>query len=93
MTPRSDSGRASPRPRTKFGLGADWMNDHADVALPWAKECVMTLGFSDSPSQLTFTFFFHLAVNDIRYDLLRINATPIRIRSMDQSNSFRPTLF
>jgi hypothetical protein len=19
----------------KFGLGADWMNDHADVALPW----------------------------------------------------------
>jgi len=26
----------------KFGLGADWMNDHADVALPWALECVMT---------------------------------------------------
>ena len=23
-----------------FGLGADWMNDHADVALPWALECV-----------------------------------------------------
>ena len=27
----------------KFSLGADWMNDHADVALPWALECVMTL--------------------------------------------------
>ena len=26
----------------KFGLGADWMNDHADEALPWALECVMT---------------------------------------------------
>jgi hypothetical protein len=25
------------------GLGADWMNDHADVALPWALEYVMTL--------------------------------------------------
>jgi hypothetical protein len=24
----------------KFNLGADWMNDHADVALPWASECV-----------------------------------------------------
>jgi hypothetical protein len=24
----------------KFDLGADWMNDHADVALPWALECV-----------------------------------------------------
>ena len=27
----------------QFGLGADWMNDHADVALPWALEYVMTL--------------------------------------------------
>jgi len=27
----------------KFSLGADWMNDHADVALPWALECAMTL--------------------------------------------------
>jgi len=29
----------------KFRLGADWMNDHADVALPWALECAtgMTL--------------------------------------------------
>jgi hypothetical protein len=25
----------------KFSLGTDWMNDHADVALPWALECVM----------------------------------------------------
>jgi hypothetical protein len=24
----------------KFNIGADWMNDHADVALPWALECV-----------------------------------------------------
>ena len=24
----------------QFNLGADWMNDHADVALPWAYECV-----------------------------------------------------
>lgn len=24
----------------KFNLGADWMNDHADVALPMALECV-----------------------------------------------------
>ena len=38
---------AEQRPRTciaetarKFGLGADWMNDHADVALPWALEYV-----------------------------------------------------
>ena len=27
----------------KFDLGADWMNDHADVALPWALEYAMTL--------------------------------------------------
>jgi hypothetical protein len=27
----------------KFCLGADWMDDHADVALPWAQECVMIL--------------------------------------------------
>jgi len=26
----------------KFVLGADWMNDHADVALPWALEYAMT---------------------------------------------------
>ena len=26
----------------KFRLGADWMNDYADVALPWAPECAMT---------------------------------------------------
>lgn len=25
---------------SRFNLGADWMNDHADVALPWALECV-----------------------------------------------------
>lgn len=24
----------------KFNLGADWMNDHADIALPMAQECV-----------------------------------------------------
>jgi hypothetical protein len=24
----------------RFNLGADWMNDHADVALPMAFECV-----------------------------------------------------
>jgi hypothetical protein len=27
----------------RFGLGADWMNDHADVALPLALECVIPL--------------------------------------------------
>ena len=27
----------------KFSLGADWMNDHADVTLPWALECAVTL--------------------------------------------------
>ena len=27
----------------KFNLGADWMNDHADVALPMALECVRPL--------------------------------------------------
>jgi hypothetical protein len=32
----------------KFGLGADWMNDHADGALPWALVCGMTLHLSDS---------------------------------------------
>jgi len=26
----------------KFGLGADWMNDYADMALPWELECVIT---------------------------------------------------
>src|SRR5712675_1936713 len=30
----------------KYNLGADWMNDHADVALPWAVECVLTPSFS-----------------------------------------------
>jgi len=27
----------------KFVLGVDWMNDHADVALPWALECAIIL--------------------------------------------------
>ncbi len=27
----------------KFNLGADWMNDHSDVALPMALECVPCL--------------------------------------------------
>jgi hypothetical protein len=27
----------------QFDLGADWMNDHTDVALPWALKYVMTL--------------------------------------------------
>ena len=31
---------------------------NADVALPWAKECVMTLGLSDSPFHLTLLAFF-----------------------------------
>jgi hypothetical protein len=37
----------------KYNLGADWMNDHADVALPLAFECVLTppLPLSDSFSQ------------------------------------------
>jgi hypothetical protein len=26
----------------RYKLGADWMNDHADVALPWAIECVQS---------------------------------------------------
>lgn len=33
----------------RFNLGADWMNDHADVALPYALECVQSS--SMSPSQ------------------------------------------
>jgi hypothetical protein len=42
-----------------FGLGADWMNAHADVALPWAKECVMTPEHTlDSPFHLTSSFCF-----------------------------------
>jgi hypothetical protein len=39
-----------------FGLGADWMNDHADVALPWAIECVSqstTHDSSNPPPSLT----------------------------------------
>ena len=35
------SGRGHPQ--GVISLGADWMNDHADVALPWALECAMTL--------------------------------------------------
>lgn len=27
--------------RPQIGLGTDWMNDHADVGLPWVLECVM----------------------------------------------------
>ena len=27
----------------RFNLGADWMNDHADVALPFAFECVFSI--------------------------------------------------
>ena len=44
----------------KFVLGADWMNDHADVALPWALEYAMTLvPLSDlvCPYVLTISFF------------------------------------
>jgi hypothetical protein len=26
----------------KYNLGIDWINDHADVALPMAAECVLT---------------------------------------------------
>jgi hypothetical protein len=25
---------------SKLGLGADWMNDHVDMVLPWALQCV-----------------------------------------------------
>jgi len=59
-----------------FGLGADWMNDHADVALPWALVCVMTSrpltrflsNFTPIISQRTRT--------QIRYGLLRLDAAP-----------------
>ena len=34
----------------RFNLGADWMNDHADVALPWAIECVFPKSFFLPPS-------------------------------------------
>lgn len=32
----------------QFGLGLDWMNSDADVALPMASECVFSLTFSFS---------------------------------------------
>jgi hypothetical protein len=39
----------------RYNLGADWMNDHADVALPLALECVPSS--HSSPSQIWKTDF------------------------------------
>jgi hypothetical protein len=33
----------------RYHLGADWMNDHADVALPWAHECVQSFIYFPLP--------------------------------------------
>ena len=62
--------------RSKVGLGADWMNDHADVALSWALECVMT---PDLWLPFTLNGFFMLLQptrTHIRCDLLRLDAAP-----------------
>jgi hypothetical protein len=44
----------------KFSLGADWMNDHADVALPWALECATTFSFPP-PLSLSNSLFLKRA--------------------------------
>jgi len=45
----------------KYNLGADWMNDHADVALPWASECVLT----PPPSLTRFHFLSKLTMDHL----------------------------
>ena len=45
----------------KCNLGADWMNDHADVALPWASECVLT----PPPSLTRFHFLNKLTMDHL----------------------------
>jgi hypothetical protein len=73
--PNNDSDSVSRRP---FGLGADWMNDHADGALPWALECAMTLHLSNSLLSNFSLFFFvpQPTRAQIRYDLLHLDAAP-----------------
>ena len=38
----------------RFNLGADWMNDHADIALPLALECVRSSIPFSNKQKLTF---------------------------------------
>src|SRR5712672_1777344 len=45
----------------KYNLSADWMNDHADVALPWASECVLT----PPPSLTCFHFLNKLTMDHL----------------------------
>ena len=62
--------------RSKVGLGADWMNDHADVALSWTLECVMN---PDLWLPFTLNGFFMLLQptrTHIRFDLQRLDAAP-----------------
>jgi len=49
----------------KLSLGADWMNDHADMACPWALECVMTRN-PLTRSRSNFIFYLIAASKDAR---------------------------
>ena len=69
----------------RFNLGADWMNDHADVALPWALECVSNHSIFTLP--IGQTDFIFLCYNktpiqptglQVRPHLLRGNTTSKR---------------
>jgi len=74
----------------KFVLGADWMNDHADVALPWALECVVTLipPLSDSARLNVLTIWSSIPDlqpkgSRIRPDLPRLDISPKRSSTDD----------
>jgi len=80
----------------KFVLGADWMNDHADVALPWALECVVTLipPLSDSVRLNVLTICSSIPDLQpkgarIRPDLPRLDISPKR-SSTDDLQRARP---
>jgi len=72
-------------------LGVDWMNDHADVALPWALECVMTPDLLLTFALILLLYIYtllQLTRTHIRPDL-RLNAAP-KCRVVDCIQRARP---
>jgi len=76
----------------KFNLGADWMNDHADVALPIAQECVQSSHIFPSPNKQTD--FTSLPLTNIRaYSQQGRRFDPIFYDTIQQQNPGALTVF
>jgi len=70
----------------ELDLGADWMNDHADVALPWALECVMTPKLLTRFPSLILLLLPHCSQQGRTYD-------PVFCASTHHQNSVPQTIF